>query len=261
MFTNYVLIAGRHILKNKLYSSINILGLVVGLTVFLFGSLLSNYEKTHDDFFKNTSRIFFVGSVFSPTADISISSLDSVHTALGPLIKSDIPEIDFVARTLRKEKLISIDADDFYQTMLFSDADLLRIFDFNFIEGSDSALDAKNGLVLTRSAVIKYFGEGSAVGRSIELDHDKVLNVTAVIEDLPKNTQFSSSLLISSPFEMIAHISALNTEDNNVEEGNWNNLNLGDLTYVLAPPEIDKSWLQTRLDGIYTSHIPPMAVR
>jgi len=256
MFKNYVLIAGRHILKNKLYSSINILGLVVGLTVFLFGSLLSNYEKTHDDFFKNTSRIYFVGSVFSPTADIGISALDAAHTALGPLIKSDIPEIEFVARTLRREKLISIDTDDFYQTMLFSDADLLRIFDFNYIEGSESALDAKNGLVLTQSAAARYFGAGSAVGRSIELDHDKVLNVTAVIEDLPKNTQFSSSLVITSPFEMIAHISALNTEDNDVEKGNWNNLNLGDLTYVLVPPEFDKSWLQTRLDGIYTSHIP-----
>ncbi len=255
MFNNYLLIAWRHILKNKLYSSINIIGLVVGLTVFLFGSLLANYEQTHDNFFKHSDRIFFVGSIFSPTADIGISSIDSVHSAVGPLIKADVPEIEFVARTLRQEKLITIDADDYYQVLVFADPDLLHIFDFTYLEGDQSALNARNGLVLTKNAARRYFGEGPYLGKSIELDHDKVLIVTAVIEELPENTQFKSSLVIPSPFELITHISGLNTEDNNVEEGNWYNLNLGDLTFMLAPENIDISWLQTRLDGIYDAHV------
>ena len=256
MFKNYLVIAWRHILINKLYSTINILGLVVGLTVFLFGSLLANYEKTHDTFFKNADRIFTVGSIFSPTADVGLKSIDSANSAVAPLIKSDIPEIELVARTIRKEMLISIGNDDYYQVMRFADADLLRIFDFTYLEGNEAALDVKSGLVLTRSAAEKYFGEGSVLGKSIELDHDKVLNVTAVIADLPMNSHFNSALLISSRFELVAHISVLNTEDNDVEEGDWNNLSLGNLTYLLTPEGMSQAWLQTKLDGIFASHYP-----
>lgn len=82
MLGNYLLIALRHIFKNELYSSINILGLVVGLMVYLFGSMLADYEQTHDAFFKNSDRIYSIGSVFSPTADLGIRSVNSVHTAL-----------------------------------------------------------------------------------------------------------------------------------------------------------------------------------
>ena len=48
MFKNYLTIAWRQIVKNKLYASINVLGLVVGLLVFVFGVLLVGYERSHD---------------------------------------------------------------------------------------------------------------------------------------------------------------------------------------------------------------------
>ncbi len=256
MFKNYVTVAWRRILRNKLYSAINILGLVVGLSVFLFGSLLANYEKTHDVFFENSARIFTVGTLFSPKADIGISKLDSAHSVVGPLIKTDVPEIEYVARTIRREMLFSIANVDYYQVLRFADADLLRIFDFTFVEGNNTALDAKNGLVITESVARRYFGAGSALGRSIELDHDKVLNVTAVVEDLPAHTHFNSSLVVPAKFEMVAHISVLNTEDNDMEKGDWNNLSLGDLTYLLVPEGTSQTWLQSRLDGVFTSHYP-----
>jgi putative ABC transport system permease protein len=253
---NYLLVAWRHILKNKLYSTINILGLVVGLTVFLFGTLLVSYEQNHDTFFKNSNRIFTVGSVFSPTADIGINLIDSVNSAVAPLIKAEIPEVELVARTIRKEMLISIGDDDYYQVLRFADADLLRIFDFTYLEGNQAALDVHSGLVMTRTAALKYFGEGPVLGKSIELDHDKVLNVTAVIDDLPDNSHFNSALVIPAPFELIAHISVLNTERDNAEEGNWDNLSLGDLTYLLVPEKTSLAWIQTRMDGIYARHFP-----
>lgn len=260
MFRNYLLVTWRHILTNKLYSAINILGLVVGLTVFLFGTLLANYEQTHDTFFKNSDRIYTVGSIFSPTADVGINSLDSANSIVGPAIKADVPEIEMVARTIRQEKLISIDNVDYYQALRFADPDFLRIFDFTFIEGNSAALDVRDGLVLSQSSALKYFGEGPALGKSIELDHDKVLNVTAVVADLPINSHFNSSLIFPAKFDLVAHISVLNTEDNNVEEGNWNNLNLGDLTYLLVPEGTSQSWIQTKVDGVFESHYPKDAI-
>ncbi len=72
MIRNYFLIAWRQIAKNKIYAAINILGLVVGLSVYVFGSLLVDYEESHDTFYQNSDRIFFAGTIFSATADIGV---------------------------------------------------------------------------------------------------------------------------------------------------------------------------------------------
>ena len=76
MFRNYITIAWRQILKNKVYASINILGLVVGLTVYIFGSLLISYERSHDTFYKKYERIFTAGSIFSSTAGVGVGETD-----------------------------------------------------------------------------------------------------------------------------------------------------------------------------------------
>lgn len=256
MFWNYLLTAWRHILKNKLYSAINALGLAVGLTVYFFGSLLADYENSHDEFFKNSSRIYTVGTIFTSTAQVGILSIDSAHTALAPIVRIEVPEISAVARTLKREFLLSVGDNDYFQTLIFADAELLRIFDMTYLEGDASALDDPGGLLLTRSSAEKYFGSGPWIGKSITLNHDKVLSVRAVVADLPANTHFNSSAVLPTRFELVAHISVLNSEDQNAEEGNWENLNLGDLTYLLVPPHVDRDWLQTRMDGIFSSHFP-----
>ena len=77
MFKNYVTIAIRNILKNRLYALINIVGLAIGLTVYVFGSVLVDYERNHDRNFANTDRIYTVNSVFSPAANIGIKKADA----------------------------------------------------------------------------------------------------------------------------------------------------------------------------------------
>ena len=115
MLRNYLTIAWRQILKNKVYASINILGLVVGLAVYIFGSLLVTYERTHDLEFKNANRIFTAGSLFSATANIGVSETDGIYTALQPFILTDIEEVEEAARTVKAEFLLSIEDDHFYE--------------------------------------------------------------------------------------------------------------------------------------------------
>ena len=66
MFWNYVKIALRNLRKNKAFAAINISGLAIGLTIYVFGSLLVEYERTHDTFFENVDRIYTIGSIASP---------------------------------------------------------------------------------------------------------------------------------------------------------------------------------------------------
>ena len=100
MIKNYLLIAWRQIVKNKLYASINILGLVVGLAVYIFGSLLVDYERSHDLFYKNADRIYTAGSLFSPTANIGVSENSGIYTGFAPLILNDVEDVEAVARTV-----------------------------------------------------------------------------------------------------------------------------------------------------------------
>jgi len=256
MLRNYLLTAWRNILKNKLYASINIVGLVVGLAIYIFGSLLANYERSHDMFYANADRIYTVGTVFSATAAVGVAETDGVYSALGPFIESVVPELEAVARTVRREFLLTIEEDNYYQYIRFADPALLTIFDFDYIEGDSRALDDPMGLLLTETTAKKLFGEGPTLGKSLTLDHDNNLHVSAVIKDLPLNTHFNSSLFQTDGFEAIAPLAALKAAEDYELEGNWSNLSMGDMTYMLLPADKSINWLQSKLDGIYESHYP-----
>jgi putative ABC transport system permease protein len=255
MFKNYLLIAWRQIVKNKLYATINILGLVTGLVVYVFGSLLVNYEESHDRFFANADRIFTAGTIFGPNSGVGVKMTDSVYTALGPLIKADAEEIEAMARTVRREFLVSVEDDHYYENLKFADPALLQIFDFNYIEGDASALEDPSGVLVTETYKTKLFGEGNALGKTLQLDHDVTLHVSGVIQDLPLNSHFTSSIVgTSDGFGIIAPLAALNRATDYDLAGNWGNLSMGDNTYFLFPEGTTREHVQGVLDGAYEAH-------
>ncbi|MCB2091262.1 MAG: ABC transporter permease [Alphaproteobacteria bacterium] len=256
MFSNYVKIAIRSILKNKLYAIINVLGLSVGLAIYLFGGLLSDYEYSHDSFFKNFDRIYTLRGNVSPQANIGVSQIDTVQSAVGPFIKSDIPDVDAVARTILREFLITVGEDNYYQSVRFTDPELLKIFDFDFIHGDETALDGSNGIIISETLAQKYFGNENPVGQSITLDHENDLTVMAVIRDIPKNSHFNSQILMSTPLGILIPMRAMERITEFQPDTNWGNTSSGNMTYVLLPPSLDQAWLQTQLDGIYERHMP-----
>ena len=256
MIKNYLLIAWRQIVKNKLYAAINIVGLVVGLSVYLFGEMVSTYEETHDAFFANADRIYTVGTVFGPAADIGIAETDGIYAGFGPKIRADVEELEAVARTYVREFLVSIDDDHYYHQIRFADPELLEIFQLDYVEGDSSALRDPSGILLTESAALKFFGPGIAVGKVLTLDHGDDLHVTAVVKDLPQNTHFNSSFVVEQPFELVAPMEALRKASDFDADQDFGNLSMGNLTYVLMPVDRDRAWLQAAMDGVFESHFP-----
>ena len=256
MFKNYLTIAWRQILKNKLYASINILGLVTGLSVYVFGYLLVAYENSHDAFFRNVDRVYTAGSVFSPAAQIGVTQNDGIYTGFGPIIEANVTDIEAVARTVRWEFLVSVEDNHYYEHIKFTDPAFLTIFDFNYLEGDDSALDNPDGVMLSASAAEKFFGPGNVIGRTLELDHNLTLQVTAVIEDLPRNSHLSSSVIgAGDGMHMVAPLAALNRAVEYDLAGNWNNLSSGDLTYMMFPAGTTMDDVQAEMDRMYDDHM------
>ncbi len=256
MFRNYVKIAIRSILKNKLYAVINILGLAMGLAIYLFGGLLSEYEYTHDAFFDNSDRTYTIRGAVNASANMSIGQVDGVQSAVGVLIKTELSEVEAVARTKLREFLVSIGEDNYYQNIRFADPELLEIFNFEFIEGNKSALESSTGIIITESSAEKYFGDENPIGKTLTLDHEHDLTVTALIRDVPANSHFNSQIVMSRPLEILAPMNAMERITGFVPDTNWTSTSMGDLTYVLLPPNLDQEWLQTQMDGIFERHTP-----
>ena len=251
MFWNNVKIALRNLRKHKGFAAINITGLAIGLTIYVFGGLIVEYERTHDMFYKNAKRIYTIGATAAPELNVGIEYFNAVQSAVGPAIEANITEVEAVARTITSEYLINMGADRFYQVISFADPALLEIFDFEYLHGDSSALDDPSSLLITESVAIKYFGKTDAVGEVVTLDNEFDFYVSAVIADLPLNTHFNSSPILDATLDIIAPIQALTrTRDFDVA-GDWNNLSIGNMTYVLLPPELDGSWLKVQMDALY----------
>ena len=255
MFKNYIMIALRNLTRNKTYSLINIGGLALGMAIFVFASVLANYEKTHDVFFDKADRIYSLGSVFSAAANAGVKESDGVRTALAPLLEADAPDVEATARTVQRKFLLSIGDRNFYQTIRFTDKAFLDIFDFDFLAGDKTALNDPTGIVLTETLANKYFPQGNAMGKVISLDHKHDLRVTAIIRDLPRNSHFVSSLF-GVYLEAFAPLEALNHITGYDLAGNWSNLSGADYTYVLLPPHLDAEWLEGQANGVLARHAP-----
>jgi putative ABC transport system permease protein len=256
MFWNYLISALRNLRKHKLFAAINIAGLAIGLTVYVFGGLLIEYEKTHDLFFEKADRTYTIGSVAAEGLDVGVSVMGSTFSAVGPIIDAELSDVEMTARTISREFLIKMGAEGFYQNIRFADPALLRIFDFDYLHGDKTALDDPSGMLITESVAEKYFGNTDVIGKVVTLDNEFDFTVSAVIRDVPLNSHFNSMAIMDASLEIIAPIKALGRIRDFDEAGNWNNLSLGNMTYVLLPQHLDGAWLDDQLDSIFTRMVP-----
>jgi len=256
MFWNYVKIALRNLRKNKSFAAINITGLAIGMTIYVFGGLIVNYERTHDVFFDNYDRTYTIGATASPELNVGVTEFNSVQSAVAPLIETEITDVEAVARTILREFLVTMGPDSFYEQIRFADPAFLTIFDFNYIHGDSGVLDDPSALLVSETMAIKYFGKTDVVGEVITFDNEFDFYVGAVVEDVPLNSHFSSLVIIDTPFSIVAPIQALSRTREFDVNGNWSNLSIGNMTYVLLPPTLDQAWLQTQMDNLFENSVP-----
>jgi putative ABC transport system permease protein len=261
MFWNNVKIALRNLGKNKAFAAINISGLAIGLTIYVFGGLLVNYERTHDTFFENYDRTYTIGAIASPTLNVGFDRFAAVQSALGPIIEAELTDVETVARTVQREFLVTMGPDQFYERITFTDPSLLTVFDFAYIDGDKTALDDPSAIVITESTAEKYFGRTDVMGETITLDNEFDLYVGAVVEDLPMNSHFNSSLIQDAALSIVAPLMALSRIREYDIAGNWNNLSFGDMTYVVLPPELDGAWLEAQLNAMFDRVVPESATQ
>src|ERR1044071_1933294 len=168
MIRNYFLIALRNIIRDKVFSAINIIGLAIGITCFLALFLFVQDELTFDKFGSdiNTSQIYRGYSKLAVNGSEDTSS--KTAQILGPTLQENYPEVKSYTR------IGSFGPRAFkYNDKLFRsgsinavDSTFFKIFAVQFIEGDPaSALIEPNSIVLTETAAKRIFGNESPVGK------------------------------------------------------------------------------------------------
>ncbi|MFC2168263.1 ABC transporter permease [Acidobacteriota bacterium] len=197
MLKNYFKITFRNILRHKLYSAINIIGLSVGMFCFLLIFLWVNYEKSYDRYHDNSKDLYqVVYEYHGSEGDVRLTW--SHASALGEVLKNDYPEIKNSTRSL-DSRVMTLGTEDitFLEKVNFVDPSFLEMFSIRFIEGDPkNALSQPNSILLTESVAAKHFVVGEAVGKKITLAGSTDLLVTGVIEEMPKNSHFKPMSLV-----------------------------------------------------------------
>ena len=258
MYANYVKLALRNMAKNRLYAFINVVGLAIGLAVFLFGVVLATYERDHDSMFSKRDSIYTAGSVFADGADIGVLETDSIYTAMGPLMEAELGELNAVARTVTREYLVTVgdSNDSYYHTVTFADPAFTEIFDFDYLHGDGSAIADPSGIILSESTAQKYFGRTDVVGEVLTLDHEHDFIVKAVIVDIPADSHFNSSLIQQRDERAFANLGTLDRITEFGFDEDWGNLSMGDLTYMVLPEGKSRQWLNDQVNAVFERHAP-----
>ena len=204
MVFNYFKTAYRNLLRNKGYAIINIAGLALGLAIFGMAALLAQFHFGFDRFHKDFERIYAVVQTFAK-AEKDIDHSARTPAPLKQLLASEFFEIKDATRWIYLDEMSVIyKGKKFYEkgaTAMAVDQNFLSFFSFEMISGgSETALSEPNSVVLTESAVRKYFGNENPLGKTltVKLYSEIPLKVTGVTRDAPLNSSLTFHLLIAS---------------------------------------------------------------
>lgn len=198
MFKNYIKIALRNIRKNKLYSSINIIGLTIGMAGCLLIGIYVWNELTYDNFHKNGDRIARVTMDYRYSGSSTKTAVTG--TKVGPEFKRTFPQVKSYVRTMKYPLSLANGTKAFDEkNVLYADADFFNIFSFQLLRGSTSAvLDAPQKMVLTEKAAKRYFGNEDPIGKTLRINGGtKDYEITGIAADAPLNSQIQYDVIVS----------------------------------------------------------------
>lgn len=211
MLVNFFKIAYRNLLKNKIFSLVNILGLAIGMAACFFIFAYVHFESSYDCWHKNAADIYRVNVSYGGSfANGDFPATATNHPAAGPAMQKDFPEVRAYARVMPtdiffsgttlsytnpKGEKVSFNQDWMY----IADPAFLTMFTYPFVKGDPGgALKESRTAVISESTAKKYFGSDEPVGKTLLLNAQVPLKVTGVFRDVPENTHLKFDMLVSS---------------------------------------------------------------
>lgn len=236
MLKNYLKIAWRNLVKNKMYSLINLTGLTIGMTCFILIALFIQFETSFDKQHKKGERIYRVvqqqeGNEFRGTDYFAVTP-----RPLGVAMQKDFPEVEAVSNIETWGALLINENESFAEQGLYADKNLFDVFTIPVLEGvGKEALSEPNAILLTESLAKKIFGTAAVIGKTILYNSATTLTIKAVVADPPKNQHFD--------YSYIANINLQGNYEDDLTKWNSNNY----YTYFVLAESYDYKNLEEKM--------------
>jgi putative ABC transport system permease protein len=250
MVGSYFKIGWRSLLKSKLYSTINIIGLTFGIVCFLLIGLYVFDELTFDRQHQNAERIYRLiehKSVNSEATTIAAGGFKLAEEA-----KNTIPEVENTTRFRRTGRANLVDPENpvnFQETVNIADENFLQVFDFPLLEGDRrTALKEPNTMVINEDLAMRIFNRTDVIGKSLQFSHMQTpMVITGILKNHPRNSSFTFNSLMSE--------STYYAEDffKETMESDWASDDFS--VYALLKPQSDPEAVARKMTNLVTSNI------
>lgn len=199
MFSNYLLITWRNLMRNKIFSLINLLGLAIGMAACIMILQYVGFEMSFDTFFQNKADIYrVIGKDLNSDTKYPVTRPD-----VAPGIAASFPEVVAATRMFPRDGTMSY--DDGEQILAFREenysyADEHFFAVFGLPTPDPEALNKPFSILLSASSAARYFGEANPLGKVLTL-HDDFGHVDYTVRgtypDLPQNSHIQPDFLVS----------------------------------------------------------------
>ena len=235
MLQHYLKIMYRNLWKSKLYSTINIAGLALGLTCCMLIVLYNKDDASFDQFHKNKNELYRVVATMSNEKETH--KLGISNSLAGPAFKEELPEVRSYVRVQGDYAIIKNGMQISGQEVVNADTSFFTVFSFPLIAGNPATvLKEPNSVVLTEEMALKYFGTTDAMGKVLEFKNNDKFEpkiVTGIAKKVPQNSSVKFDMLL--PFT-----------DNNTE---WLSFYLS--TYILLDAKAKYETVAAKLDNVF----------
>ncbi len=203
MIRNILLVTYRNLVKNKIYTFINVTGLALGMAAFILITAFVNFEKSFDRIHPDAANIYRVESQFYRGQELTDSWPTSTN-GYAPAMKANFPEIASYSRIswAGSERVVKYNNTKYREEhVCFADSNFFSFFAYPLVKGDAlTALKEVNTIVISQSAAKKYFGDADAMGKFLDVSTlgDKYhCMVTGVFKDIPANSTMQFNFLMS----------------------------------------------------------------
>lgn len=249
MVTNFFKVFYRNLKRNKVFTAINLFGLILGFTCCMLIYLFISDEMSYDTSIPDADRVYRIAwegdnpqtRTPHPMAQAMVNDLPEVVDAVsispwyGPGLSRES------VRVKNAQTNVLFEEPDFY----FADSTFFDVFQIEVLEGDENALSKPWTLVIAESMAKKYFGDSSAIGKELELN-DMPIAVSAVVRDLPEQTHFHFNAII--PYATLRTINPNDSWMTWADFGHFNYIKVNEGVDVASLQESIPSWVVSYLD-------------
>ncbi|MCF7918719.1 MAG: ABC transporter permease [Candidatus Cloacimonetes bacterium] len=238
MLKNHLRSAFRHIMKNRSFVLINILGLSIGMAVCLLIMQYVSYENSYDRFHDDFENIYRVQFNVYKNGELKVECAAAVP-AVGPAMKENFPEVLEFCRAFPIDGIVSYQEKSFRERkMQVADPSFIDMLTFPLVSGDPlTALKGANKCILTQEAALRFFDDEEPIGKSVTA-FNKDFEITGILADVPANSHIKFSFIFS--FQTLVEWYGENAET----AWGWYDYN----TYVKLQPGTDHQVFNKKFD-------------